>query len=75
MKPNDENGKVTSGKYRALGYKAPGHFWPDLKLKGREYEMNQGRAPEGSSPARQQAWGLNQDTHVSFKESEGEKLR
>jgi len=75
MKPNDDNRKMTPGKYRAFGYIAPGHFWPDLKLKWREHEMDQARAPEGSSPARQQAWGLNQDTHVSFKESEGEKLR
>lgn len=68
-------GKVTPGKYRAFGYKAPGHLWPGLKLKWREYQMNQGRAPDGSSPATQEALGLNQDTHVSPKESEGDKLR
>jgi len=68
-------GKVTPGKYRAFGYKAPSHLWPDLKLMWRERQLNHGKAPNGSSPAKQETLGLNLDTHVSIKESEGDKLR
>lgn len=70
-----EKGKVKPSPYRAFRYKAPSHLWPDLKLKWRAYQMSQGRAPDESSPARQDALGLNQDTQVSPKKSEGKKLR
>lgn len=54
-------GKVTPGKYRAAGYEAPGHRLADARLKWRELRMSAGLPPAGSSPARQQALGLNRD--------------
>ena len=41
-------GRVQPGKYRAYGYKRPGHRWNDLKLKWREVRMKRGKAPKGS---------------------------
>ncbi len=68
-------GKVEPGKYRAFGYKAPGHLWEDLKLKWREHKMKTGDAPEGSSPAQQEKLDLTHDTGRDAKKAEGEKLR
>ncbi|MBA2626713.1 MAG: flavodoxin family protein [Gemmatimonadales bacterium] len=70
-----QKGKVEPGEYRAYGYEAPGHRMADLKLKWRELRMSAGRAPAGSSPAEQQAEGLNRDATFSPKTGEGEKLR
>jgi len=58
-------GKVQPGKCRAYGYKAPSHRWADLKLKWRELRMRLGVPPAGSSPAKQQELGLNQDATLS----------
>ena len=68
-------GKVEPGKYRAYGYEAPGHTLADVKLAWREIRMRFGSPPEGSSPAEQQARGLNQDATLFPKKGEGEKLR
>jgi hypothetical protein len=68
-------GKVEPGRYRAFGYKAPGHRVADLKLKWRELRMGVGRAPAGSSPAIQEQLGLNRDATLSPRTGEGEKLR
>ena len=69
-------GKVEPGEFRAYGYEPPGHRWADVKLKWRELRMKAGRAPAGSSPARQEELGLNEDTGFAImKKSEGEKLR
>jgi hypothetical protein len=68
-------GKVEPGKYRAYGHTAPGHLEEDLKLKWRELRMGTGLPPAGSSPARQQELGLNDDATLSPKKGEGEKLR
>jgi multimeric flavodoxin WrbA len=68
-------GKVEPGKYRAYGRKAPGHLLADLKLKWRELRMSVGKAPEGSSPAEQERLGLNRDTTLLHKRSEGNKAR
>jgi len=68
-------GRVEPGLHRAYGYEAPGHRWADLKLKWRELRMKAGMAPAGSSPAEQQALGLNEDTGLGATQSEGEKLR
>lgn len=68
-------GKVEPGKYRAYGYKAPGHRWADVKLTWRGARMGMGKPPAGSSPARQQELGLNQDATLSPKKGEGERLR
>jgi hypothetical protein len=61
-------GKVQPGRYRAYGYKAPGHRWADLKLKWRELRMGLGLPPADSSPAKQ-VLGLNQDATLSPKDS------
>jgi hypothetical protein len=68
-------GKVEPGRWRAYGYAAPGHRWADAKLKWREWRMATGAPPAGSSPAAQQALGLNRDATLSPKTGEGEKLR
>lgn len=70
-----QKGKVPPGQYRAFGHEPPGHLLKDLKLKWRETMIGLGGAPEGSSPARQQELGLNQDVTLTPKKSEGEKLR
>jgi len=70
-----DKGKVEPGKYRAYGYKPPGHLTEDLKLKWREIKIGLGHPPEGSSPARQKELGLNRDETLRPKKSEGEKLR
>jgi hypothetical protein len=68
-------GKVEPGKYRAYGYEASGHLTADIKAKFRELRMGLGYPPEGSSPARQEELGLNEDLTLKPKKSEGEKLR
>ena len=68
-------GKVEPGKWRAFGYKPPGHRWADAKLAWRDLRMRVGQAPKGSSPAVQDDLGLNQDAVLSRHKSEGERLR
>lgn len=70
-----QKGCVEPGKYRAFGYKAPGHFLRDVKLGLRDVRMRLGHPPKDSSPAEQQKLGLNQDVTFNPKKSEGEKLR
>jgi hypothetical protein len=67
--------KVEPGKYRAFGYKAPGHFLRDMQLAVRDVRMRFGHPPLESSPGKQQALGLNQDISRNPARSEGEKLR
>jgi len=68
-------GKVQPGKYRAFRHQSPGHKLADAKLAWRSIRMKFGMPPEGSSPAKQQDAGLNQDATLSPKKGEGEKLR
>ena len=68
-------GKVEPGRYRAYGYEAPGHLGADIKAKFREIRTGLGYPPEGSSPARQEELGLNEDLTLRPKKGEGEKLR
>jgi len=68
-------GKVEPGEYRAYGYEAPGHLTKDLKAKYREIKTGLGYPPAGTSPAKQEELGLNQDLTLTPKKSEGEKLR
>ena len=68
-------GKVQPGKYRAFGYKPPGHFLRDIRLAWREIRMRFGSPRINSSPAKQQRLGLNRDVTTEPKKSEGEKLR
>lgn len=70
-----KKGKIEPGKYRAFGYKAPGHFLRDVQLAYRDVRMRFGRPPEGSSPDEQQKLGLNQDITRDPAKSEGDKLR
>ena len=70
-----DKGKVEPGRYRAYGHQAPGHRWPDLKLKWRELRMGVGLPSATSSPARQQELGLNRDVTLHPKAGEGRKLR
>jgi multimeric flavodoxin WrbA len=68
-------GKVEPGRYRAYGYRPPSHLLADLKTKWRGVRMALGFPVPGSSPARQQALGLNRDTTVHYKRGEGAKQR
>ena len=71
----EQKGKVQPGRYRAYGFKAPGHLWANIQDGIRYFRMMMGKAPEGSSPREQQALGLNDDSVLHTKKSEGEKLR
>jgi hypothetical protein len=68
-------GKVEPGKYRAFGYKPPGHFFADVRLAWRDIRMRFGSPRINSSPAKQQKLGLNRDVTKDPKKSEGERLR
>ncbi len=63
-------GKVPPGEYRAFGYTPPGHRWADAKLAWRDARMRLGVPRAGSSPALQQAEGLNDDATLTPKKSE-----
>jgi len=66
-------GKVTPGEYRAFGYQPPKHRWADTKLAWRSTRMSLGAAPAGSSPAEQEALGLNRD--ATFRPGRSERER
>ena len=70
-----QKGKVQPNKYRAYGYKAPGHKLADLQLLWRNTRMQLGIPPKDSSVAKQQQAGLNQDIRLDMKKGEGEILR
>ena len=66
-------GIVPPARFPAAGYRAPGHRWADLKLKWRQMRMAAGHSPAGSSPARQEALGLNRDATFHPDRSERER--
>ena len=68
-------GKVQPGKYRALGYKAPPHLWNEIKTGIRALKLRFGIAPKNSSPQKQMNLGLNKNTTLHPKRTEGKKLR
>jgi multimeric flavodoxin WrbA len=68
-------GPVPPGRFRAFGHEAPGHRLADLRLKWRELRMRAGVPRPGSSPAAQQAEGLNRDSGLGATAPEGEKRR
>ena len=70
-----QKGKVEPGEFRAFGYTAPTHRLANVKLKWRELRMGAGFPPEGSSPARQQELGLNDDATLKPKQSEADRRR
>ena len=68
-------GKIEPGKYRAYGYKPPGHFLADVRLAWRDIRMRFGSPRLHSSPAKQPRLGFNLDVTKDPKKSEREKLR
>jgi hypothetical protein len=68
-------GTVPPGRWRAYGFKRPSHIWKDLKLLWRDLHMRLGKAPAGSSPAKQHDMNLNRDAGLLANRSEGKKLR
>jgi hypothetical protein len=70
-----QKGKVRPGRHRAFGYDPPKHAWADTKLGLRWIEMQAGRPPQDSSPAAQQALGLNRDIGALAPLPEGDKRR
>ena len=68
-------GKVFPNKYRAYGFKAPGHRWANIEDGIRYFRMMICKAPENSSPAKQEKLHLIQDAGFHPKKGEGEKLR
>jgi multimeric flavodoxin WrbA len=71
----EQKGKVPPNKYRAYGFKAPGHFMENIQDGIRYVRMMIGRAPAGSSPKVQDDLGLNQDATLYTRKGEGDKLR
>jgi len=57
----EAKGPVPPGRYRAVGYEAPGHNWADAKLTWRAARIAAGVPRADSSPAAQQEQGLSQD--------------
>lgn len=70
-----KKGKVTPGKWRAYGYKAPTNLWKEAKTGIRSWMLRLGITPENSSPEIQKQLGLNKDTTLMPSKTEGEKLR
>ena len=68
-------GRVTPGKYRAYGYKSPTNLWKEAKTGIRSWMLRLGITPADSSPQKQKELGLNKDTTLKPRKSEGEKLR
>lgn len=68
-------GKVEPGRWRAFGYEAPGHRMADLRLAFRDRRLRLGLPPADSSPAKQQALGLNDDAVLRPSRGEGERRR
>ncbi|HXH75933.1 MAG TPA: NAD(P)H-dependent oxidoreductase [Bacteriovoracaceae bacterium] len=71
----ETKGKVSPGKYRAFGYRAPRHFIKDIKLGWRSVKMRLGLGPKDSSPHIQELKNLNHDKIVNTQKSDGERLR
>ena len=70
-----KKGKVLPGKWRAYDYKPPTNLWKEAKTGIRSWMLRFGITPENSSPEKQKEMGLNKDTTLHPKKSEGEKLR
>lgn len=68
-------GKVSPGKYRAFGYKAPRHRLQDIRLSWRDVRMRVKLPRKDSSPHKQQAAGLNQDATLHPKRSTARQSR
>ena len=71
----EAKGKVNSNKYRAYGYKPPINLWDELLSGIRALKLRFGKPPKNSSAEKQLQLGLNKNTTLSPKKTEGEKLR
>jgi len=71
----ENKGKVTPGKWRAYGFKAPSNLWKEARTGIRSWMLRFGVTPENSSPEKQKSLGLNKDRTLRPSKSEGEKLR
>jgi multimeric flavodoxin WrbA len=70
-----KKGKVLPGKWRAYNYKPPTNLLKEAKTGIRSWMLRFGMTPENSSPQKQRELGLNKDTTLHPKKSEGDKLR
>lgn len=70
-----QKGKVPPGKWRAYGYKPHTNLLQEAKTGIRSWMLRFGITPKESSVREQKEEGLNQDTTLHPKKSEGEKLR
>ncbi len=71
-----KKGKVEPGKWRAYGYNPPAATLDKWKGGWRHFKLMMGLPPAGSSPAAQQAAGLeNEPLVINYRKSEGERLR
>ncbi|QMU29320.1 NAD(P)H-dependent oxidoreductase [Adhaeribacter radiodurans] len=70
-----EKGKVPPNQYRAYGYERPNNLLKELKTGIRAWKLRFGLEPENSSNQVQKELGINDDTTLNPKKSEGEKLR
>jgi hypothetical protein len=70
-----QKGQVPPGRYRAYGHRPPAKLAREAKLAWRDLRLRFGKPPEGSSPAKQQARGLNRDATLRPKRGEGKKVR
>lgn len=71
----NNKGKVTPGKYRAYGFKRPSNLLKEAKTGIRSWMLRFGITPQHSSNKEQKELGLNKDTTLHPRKSEGEKLR
>lgn len=70
-----KKGKVLPGKWRAYDYEPPTNLQKEAKTGIRSWMLRLGITPENSSPEKQKELGLNKDTTLHPKKSEGDKLR
>jgi hypothetical protein len=68
-----EKGRVQPSRFRAYGYEPSGHRIAEAKLAWRDLRMRFGHPRAGSSPAVQQAEGLNRDATLHPKASEADR--
>ncbi len=68
-------GKIQPGKYRAYGYKPPVALGGKIRNGIRALKLRFGKAPVNSSAEKQLKLGLNRNTTLHPKKTDGEKIR
>ncbi|MEP6627844.1 MAG: hypothetical protein ABJA32_07665, partial [Ginsengibacter sp.] len=71
----NQKGKIQHGSYRAYGYRPPIALGGKIRSGLRAFKLRFGKAPGNSSPYKQQELGLNRNTTIHPKKTEGEKIR